>query len=232
MSVPPPSIPPSTPPSRGGDGPRESRRSRRDFNLPKHGRKGEKGEKKKDPFDMIGEGSKEIKEKLSGEKMGEMKAAANIQASEAKAAVSAVTKLIQSVVAEMKVGQVDGKDFASLNLSASADLPEAFAGSNLTVSYQENTLTIHFDNFMTPQQENNAITLVEKNKDQLMELVQTLHAKNITVHELSIGKHVVQLPRVESLPPPFQPTESGAAETRQEREHREDQGGEEGASPE
>ena len=138
----------------------------------------------------------------------------------AAAQVTQVGQLIQKMVETMHIGQVGGKEFASVDLKTSADVPNAFAGSNLTVSYETNSLTIHFDNFMTPQQQNTAINMVEKNKEQLLQMVEALGAKNIQVAELSIGTHIVALPRPAGLPPPFRPVL--AAET--EGTRREDQG--------
>jgi len=236
MAVPPPSQPSSTPSSQGDDNqPTQGKKTKKDFTLPTKGKKDEGDQKKKNLFDIAGsvdQEVKELKQDIQDSKMMEAQEASSIQGSQAKASVQAISRLIQNVVAEMRVGQIDGKDFTSMNLSTtSADIPEAFSGSNLTLSYQANALVIHFDNFMTPQQENNAITLVEKNKEQLLEMVQTLQAKNINIQEMSIGKHIVSLPRVETLPPPFQPTEAGSAETRQDREQQRE-GGEEGAGPE
>lgn len=237
MSVPPSSQPSSTPPSNGegSQEPSESKKSKKDFKLP--GKKQEEGgeKKKKSLFDIAGgegELTKEIKQSIEEKQLAETREASAIESAGAKATAAAIGRLIQSVVADMRIGQLEGKDFTSMKLSeASADIPEAFAGSNLTLSYQANALIIHFDNFMTPQQENNAITLIEKNKEQLQEMVAALQAKNINIQELSIGNRVITLPRVEPLPPPFQPTGAGAAETRREREG-EERGGEEGAGPE
>ncbi len=234
MSVPPPSRSSSTPPSKDDGEPKESKKSGKDFKMPKKDEKAGE-EKKKNLFDIAGEGHeiKELKAQVGqhGE-VGAIEEASEIDATQAKAAVDAVGKLISTMVADMKVGQVGGKDFASMTLSNTAEVPQAFAGSNLTLSYQDNALVIHFDNFMTPQQENTAITMVEKNKEQLLEMVQALQAKNITVHEMSIGKHVVALPRAEPLPPPFQPLEAGAGETRREADQQRQRREEGGAGPE
>jgi Family of unknown function (DUF5421) len=146
---------------------------------------------------------------------------------EAKTEVAQIGQLIQNMVESMRVGQVDGKDFATVELKREAEMPRAFVGSHLTISYEANGISIHFDNFMTPQQQNSAITLIEKNKEQLMNMMQALNAKNIQVRELSIGTHTIALPRIEPLPPPFQPPPSAEAETRQQ-QRRQDQGREGG----
>ncbi len=231
--------------SKKSDGPTSDRKTNKDFNLPRKGRKDEEQSdkkglkedelKKKSLFDIAGEKGevpKGLEQDIEAKVMGKAGEAASIQTSQASASVAAIGKLIQSVVTELRIGQVGGKDFTTMNLTTKAgEIPEAFAGSNLTLSYQANSLIIHFDNFMTPQQQNNAITLVEKNKEQLLDMMQALQAKNINIQEMSIGKHVVNLPRVEPLPPPFQPSRGAETETRQQREHQE-RGGEEGAGPE
>lgn len=233
MSVPPPNQPSPPPPSRGHrdrEPSHEKGRSKKDFRLPS---KKDEEEKKKSLFDLAGGQAdiRELQEEIEQERAAATKEASAISATQTKAAMQAVSQLIQRLVAEMRVGEVNSKNFTSLDLKATPEIPQAFAGSNLTLSYQANSLVIHFDNFMTPQQENNAITLIEKNKEQLLEMVQALQAKNISLHELSIGKHVVQLPRVQPLPPPFQSPQAAGAETRREREEG-GEGGEEGAGPE
>lgn len=233
MSVPPPNQPSPPPPSRGHKDREPSHgkgRSKKDFRLPS---KKEEEEKKKSLFDLAGGQAevRELQQEIEQQRAAETKEASAISATQTKAAMQVVSQMIQRLVAQMRIGQIDAKNFASLDLKASPEIPEAFAGSNLTLSYEANSLVIHFDNFMTPQQQNNAINMIEKNKEQLLEMVQALQAKNITLHELSIGKHVIQLPRVQPLPPPFQAAQAGEAQTRREREGG-GEGGDEGASPE
>jgi hypothetical protein len=235
MSVPPSSRrPSSTPPSKGT--PEQDKEPTKKFHLPgkkEHVKEKDEGEeklmsKKKGLFDLTGQEAN-IQAKQQQLHQQDVEAAgakaSDISAVEAQAQVSQVSKIIQDMVAGMRVGQVEGQDFASMQLKQSAEVPPAFAGSNLTLSFQENGLTIRFDNFMTPQQQNTAINLVEQNKDQLQQMVQALNAKNIQVAELSIGTHTVAIPRVEPLPPPFQPPPAAGAETRQQQERG---GGEEG----
>ncbi len=221
MAVPPPSQPSGTSPSSSGrNEPEESKRSKKEFKLP------DKKQEKQDQGSGAETGVKELKQSVEDQKKAELTKASEVQSSQAQAAVKAVGQLIQRMVSEMRVGE----NFANMTLSK-GDVPEAFQGSNLTISYQENALVIRFDNFMTPQQENNALTLVEKNKEQLQEMLQTLQAKNITVHELSIGNQKIALPRVEALPPPFQAAQPSGAETRRDQQQQQQGGGggEEGA---
>lgn len=216
MSVPPSSTPPSTPPSRGRDEePRRSRKNRerdKDFRLP------EKKEQssKKNLFDLAAEGQGKLKQELSQEKIESLKGVEKTSGIEAKAQVSQIGKLIQQMVNSMRIGTVGGKEFASMSLSKDPSVPQAFAGSNLTLSFRENGLVIRFDNFTTPQQQEIALNMVEQNKEQLTQMIQALQAKNIQVAELNIGDRKVSLPRVEPLPPPFAAFEPEAPSPRRE----------------
>jgi Family of unknown function (DUF5421) len=231
MSVPPASRrPSSTPPSRGR--PDETReKGEKDFKLPakkQHVKESDEEAKKKGLFDIAGKEAllQDKQQRLAQEVKAEAATVGEVTSTEAVAQVRQVDQLIQKMVESMRVGQIDGQDYASLELKKSAEVPEAFAGSNLTVSYHDNGIVIRFDNFMTPQQQNTAITLVEQNKEQLQQMVQTLNAKNIQVNELTIGEHTVALPKVAPLPPPFQPQPATQAETEQQRERGGREGGE------
>lgn len=230
MSVLPPNQSQSSQPSDNDDGPNESNRnSRKEFKLPK----GSKDlTKKKGLNEGVEEpGVQEMKQNIQQQKMAEAQTAGQVKATQAKATVTAIGQLITRLVTDLKIGQMDGKNFANMNLTGT-DVPESFAGSNLTLSYTSNALSIHFDNFMTPQDQNTAVNLVEKNKEQLVDMIESLRSKGITVEEMSIGNHSVALPHVEKLPPPFQTIESSSAETQQQLEREEAEEGEEGASPE
>lgn len=229
MSVPPSGRrPSSTPPSKGR--PDDDHKSEKGFHLP--GRKEavdskQEQPKKKGLFDLTGkemaiqQKQQEVSQEL---KMGEV-SAEKTAGIEATAQINQVSQLIQKMVETMRIGQIDGKDFASVDLKKGPEVPQAFAGSNLSVSYQANGINIRFDNFMTPQQQNSAINLVEKNKEQLLEMVQALNAKNIQVNELTIGTHSIALPRVEPLPPPFQTPPGAEGETRQQQQRGDREGG-------
>jgi hypothetical protein len=222
MSVPPSGRrPSSTPPSKGK--PDEGHENHKDFKLP--GKKDpvagqDEKVKKKNLFDLAGEDNV-----LAGKQQGvqqeikaEGMAADSISAVEAKQQINQISQLVQKMVETMRIGEVNGQQVASMDLKKGPDVPLAFSGSNLTISYQTNGIAIHFDNFMTPQQQNTAINMVEKNKEQLQQMVLALNAKNIQVAELTIGSHTVALPRVEPLPPPYQVLPGAQAETRQQQE--------------
>jgi len=215
MSIP-PTQPSSTPPSSNGDqGPEDKKKRRRDFKLPEKGEK-EEEKRKKGVFEIAGDTTvKELKQQVQ-QSTQELKAE-ETSAISAKATISQVSQLIQRMVSQMQIGSVGGKTFASLNLSGSNEVPGAFQGSNLTLSYEKNGLIIRFDNFMSPQQQQNAFTLIERNKEQLAQMIQNLQSKNIQVAELNIGDRSITLPRVEPLPPPFQPLPSSQAETKRDR---------------
>lgn len=219
--------PASTPPSKGKGRPEESKNSTgKQFELPgKKEKVEEREEKKKGLLDIAGEklSVQERQASLGQNLKTEAAGAEKSTAVEAKAQVSQVGQLIQKMVASMRIGEIEGKNLLTAQLKASAEVPQAFSGSSLSLSYEANGLSIHFDHFMTPQQENNAITLVEKHKDQLEQMIQALHSKNIQVVGLTIGNHQVNLPQIQPLPPPFQATPPSGAETQQQQRERQDQ---------
>jgi hypothetical protein len=223
MSVPPSRRPSSTPAPKGRPDEKTDKTEGKEFKLPARKQpmegKEEQQPKKKGLFDIAAmEVTVQAKEQGVSQQMKTQAAAAGaVTGAEAVAQVRQIGQLVQKTVESMQIGQVGEAHFTRLNLKTSAEVPVAFAGSNLTVSYQQNGVVIKFDNFMSPQQENNAITLVEKNKEQLQDMVQALSSKNIQVTELSIGNHTIALPRVQPLPPPFQPTAAPRGEAEQQR---------------
>ncbi len=227
MSVPPTNKNTSSTPA--GKGKPDEHEDGKNFKLPT--RKEQVSEKKGDPekkkgvFDLAKEGTltiKENKQELSQELSTESLKASELKPIEAAQQINQISALIQRTVESMQIGKVGETQFARLNLKENAtEIPTAFAGTNMTVSYELNSLKIHFDNFMTPQHQNEAISLVEKNKEQLQQMVDNLQSKNIQVTELLIGSHTVGLPRAQALPPPFQAPATAQAES----EQRERQGG-------
>lgn len=230
MSVPPPDRPSSTPPSKGRDDePRRSRKDKdKDFRLPD---KKEDEKSKKNLFDLAAESQKGLKQEVGPGKLEGIEGIEKMGGIEAKNQISQIGKLIQKMVDGMRIGLVGGKDFASMNLTKDPSVPQAFAGSNLTLSFQDNGLVIRFANFATPQQEQTALTMVEQNKEQLTQMIQALQAKNIQIAELNIGDRKVSLPRVEPLPPPFAAFEPEAPSPRREGGQQQGQGGGEEEEP-
>jgi len=230
------SIPPSNrnnPPSNQPAKDKSVRGKGKEFKLPKEkkGRPQEKEEapkKKKNILDVAGDEA-QVQQKQPGVqqdiKTAELKSE-QMTASIAKSQVDQVGKLIQRMVGSLRIGEIDGQNLASLNLKEVPEVPESFAGSNLTLSYHEGALAIRFDNFMTPQQENTAITMVEKNKEQLEQMIQNLAAKNIHITEMRIGEHVIVLPEVQALPRPFETTAPFQPQTQQQQQDQQDQEGE------
>jgi hypothetical protein len=213
-------------PSKDKDSPEEAREGQKRFALPKGKENGEKDEeKKKGLFDLNPEETA-IQAPQTGVQQSMEEAALEKAAPAIPPAtqVSQMGQIILKMVENMRIGQVGGKDFASLDLKTDSAVPQAFAGCNLNVSYEQNGIKIHFDNFMTPQQQNEAITLVEKNKEQLESMMQTLMAKNIQVTELTLGSHRVTLPRITALPPPFQASAPEQPEGGRQQQGKGDQG--------
>lgn len=226
MSVPPSSRPSSTPSSKEKEREREpepAAGTKKDFRLPN--KEKDKDEKKKSLFDLAGGEAPGVKQDSLETSMSEGQHISQMSAVSAKDQVAQIGQLIQKMVAAMQIGTAGGKHFASVTLKASHEVPVAFAGSNLTLNYKENGLAIRFDHFADVQQEQNAVFLVEKNKEQLIQMLRSCEAKNIHVSEFNIGSHTIALPRVQPLPPPFQPSEAGPGETRQEREQQDEREG-------
>lgn len=171
---------------------------------------------------------KAVKEEADQGTMGEIEGIDKAATTASQTPVSTVGQLILAMVDKMQVGTVEGKNFASMDISTEANVPEAFAGSHLTLSFEENGLVIHFDNFDSPQQEQNAINLIENNKEQLTQMLQALQTKNIQLTEFNVGNQSITLPRVEPLPPPLQPTPRPPTGGEAERERGERERGEEG----
>lgn len=226
MGVPPSNLPPSSSPS-GRSSESDKGRPKRPFNLRKEGR-GDEKEEKKGLFDLKKE--KEAKEAaLEARTLAEEKASENQEAQEsqaltgveAKAAVAKAGELIMKMIRQMQIGEVDGKEFAKIDLKGKEDVPSFLANTTLMLSQTEKGLSIQFTNFETPQQQALAIIAIEKNKEQLMTLMTNLQAKNIQVTELQIGTQTVALPRVEPLPPPFRPSTSSQMDQRQGRQDQE-----------
>ncbi|MCH9625035.1 MAG: hypothetical protein S4CHLAM123_02010 [Chlamydiales bacterium] len=232
------SIPPSSgnnPPSNQPAKDKSVQGKGKEFKLPKEkqrtnekkGRpqgKEEEPKKKKNILDVAGDEA-QVQQKQPGVqqdiKTAELKSE-QVAASIAKGQVDQVGKLIQRMVGSLRIGEIDGQNLASLNLKQVPEVPESFAGSNLTLSYHEGALAIRFDNFMTPQQENTAITMVEKNKEQLEQMIQNLAAKNIHIAEMRIGEHVITLPEVQALPRPFETTAAFQPQTRQQQQQQQE----------
>jgi hypothetical protein len=240
MSVPPSRRSGSTPPSKGRPEEAEEAKEKggKEFKLPPRKQSFEEKEpeeqlpKKKGLFDIAASMEMPVQAKEQGLQKAmdvqELKAT-GLTAAEAVQQVSRISQLIQRTVESMHIGQFNQQSYASLQLKAAPEVPPSFAGSNLTISYHENGISIRFDNFMTPQQQNTAITLVERHKEQLQDMVQALNSKNIQIAELAIGTHTISLPRVQPLPPPFkiEPPSPGTEQQR-ERGDQEREGGEGG----
>ena len=173
---------------------------------------GKKGDQKKD----LKEGEELEQQALGpvGESVGfqqqktdlgsETAEAKGIGSVEAQQQVARIGELIQRMVNQLQVGTIGGKDFASVDLKATPDVPSFFANTTLTLTQTSDGLVIRFSNFEDPQQQTAAVFAVEQNKEQLQQMLANLQAKNIAVAEMQLGNYSVTLPRVEALPPPFQ----------------------------
>ncbi len=228
MAIPPFNLPPNQPPSRSSDS--DKGRPKKEFRLPDKKKGGGEKEEKEKLFEYKKEreavGEAQIQTQLSEQKLSQAEKAENISelsGLEAKQAAAKTAELIQKMILQLQVGTVGGKNFASIDLKDTADVPSFFANTNLTLTQSTDGLIVRFTNFESAQQQAKAIQAVEMHKEQLSQMMMNLQAKNIVIAELQIGTHSVTLPRIEPLPPPFRPssssqTESGKREQKQGRE--------------
>lgn len=236
MGIPPSNIPPggSTSASRSSES--DKGKPKKDFRLPE--KKGAKDDETEKPFDLLKKkGPKDdqsdfgqMADLAKQQALAEGKVAdatkAELSAVEAKAAITKIAEIIFKLVAQMQVGAVGGKNFASLDLKGTADIPAYLQNTSLYVTQTAEGISIRFTNFESPQQQALAIAAIEQNKEQLTQLMLNLQTKNIAVADMTIGTHTVNLPRIEPLPPPFRPEPPARADTEAgERQRQRDEGG-------
>ncbi len=236
MGIPPHMPSGSTPPSAGRPSESDKGRPKKEFRLPDKKEKEGKKDEKKDVFEEKKEGkvtgvSEQIKQETKLDDSMRAEESASVSSVETKQEIAKVAQLIQAMVAQMRIGSVEGKEFASLDLKGTPNIPSFLANTTLTLTQSSQGLLIHFSNFETPQQQALAIKAVEQNKEELAQLMLNLQTKNINVAELQMGNYTVALPRIEPLPPPFRTTPV-SVQTQTEGQKREQQREEKGDGPE
>ncbi|NGX55052.1 MAG: hypothetical protein KR126chlam2_00674 [Chlamydiae bacterium] len=189
MGIPPTKLPPSSSRSGGDDSSRVDKgKSKKEFKLPQ---KGEKGGEQKTLFDIS---SEEQQAQTSS-----VESAATQQAQTQQ--ITQISALILRMVDQLGVGTVGGKEFASLDLKGSADVPEFFANSTITLTQSDEGLVVKFSNFESLQQQQDAIKAIEQNQQQLEQMMLNLQAKNINLVNLQIGSYSIALPTVQTVKP-------------------------------
>lgn len=225
----------STPSSSSSGSPEKSRRSdgRKEFNI--KGRDADEKEKEQSSMTKKeeDEGEKsaaQILEKVMTE-MGEYakglttEEVKGLTKAEAQVATAKVAEIIQKMVAGLQVGTIGGKDFASVDLKGTQDVPDFLKNTSLTLTQTTEGLIIRFSNFESPQQQAQAIYAIEQNKEQLQQLMANLQQKNIAIADLQIGNHSITLPKVTAATEttPIQPS-SAATEMQKEKRWEKERG--------
>ncbi|EPP39108.1 putative outer protein E, partial [Chlamydia psittaci 84-8471/1] len=107
--------------------------------------------------------------------------------------------VIASTVESMIVADVNGQQLVELVLDAEGNVPEVFAGANLTLVQSGTDLSVKFSNFMDDVQLTEAVNLISNNPSQLAGLVESLKNLRLNLTELTVGTSIVQLPTIEEV---------------------------------
>lgn len=241
-------VPPPITPSGGSygqtSGPGDSNRGKRKpFRLPQK----DTGEENQNPdrdniFELSKQQSKktkEIKEEieaasaavdqhLQAQEDAQAEAASGAQEIgnvEAKNNIAKVSELIMKMVDQFQVGAIGGKDFASLHLKSSSQVPDFLENTTLTLTQTSEGVIIRFSNFQDPQQEAAALLAIQSNKQQLAQLSLNLSQKNLTIADLQVGNHSINVREITQLePPPFFAQSEKQQDREQGQGQRQDQG--------
>ncbi|AFS27576.1 DUF5421 family protein [Chlamydia psittaci] len=114
-----------------------------------------------------------------------------------------VQDVIASTVESMIVADVNGQQLVELVLDAEGNVPEVFAGANLTLVQSGTDLSVKFSNFMDDVQLTEAVNLISNNPSQLAGLVESLKNLRLNLTELTVGTSIVQLPTIEEVQTPL-----------------------------
>lgn len=132
-----------------------------------------------------------------------------------------VQEVIASTVETMLITDIGGEQRVELVLDNQGNVPEVFAGANLTLVQSGSDLSISLSNFSNEQQAIDAVNIVNNYPEQLATLVTSLKGHRLNITEFSVGTSVVQLPRVEEIQTPL--TMIAATIHAREDEERQDQ---------
>lgn len=220
MGIPPSRLPPSSSGSESSSSDRvQDGKSKKDFKLPN--KTDQEGGKQGKLMEMAKE-QQSIKGQLS---QGEI-AAETASQTTAAASVAKVGELISQMVAQLGVGVVGGKDFASIELKGTAEIPEFLANTTLSLTATNSGLVVNFSNFESLSQQQTAILTIEQQTEQLQQLVNNLQAKGIQLADLQIGTHSITLPTPQAITPIQPPPISPEAQREEGQRGGQDQGGE------
>ncbi len=234
MGVPPTNLPPS---SSGGSqesssGKVQDRKPKKNFQLPSKADQ-EGGGKGKDVLpDAIQEPAAVKGQLEEGQLAAETTAQSEVTqtaSASAAAAVGKIGELIGQMVSQLAVGTVDGKTFASLDLTT--DVPEYLANTTLTLTQSENGLVVNITNFESLGQQQTAILNIQQQQEQLQQLVNNLQVKNIQLVDFQIGGHSINLPTAETVTPIEAPPIAPEAQREEGQRGGDEGGGDTGGGP-
>ncbi|WP_375793736.1 DUF5421 family protein [Chlamydia sp. 12-01] len=114
-----------------------------------------------------------------------------------------VQEVIANTVESMMVADVNGQQLIELVLDTEGNVPEIFAGANLTLVQSGTDLSVKFSNFVDNAQMAEAMNLIVNNPSQLAGLVGALKNRHLNLTELTVGSSIVQLPTVEEVQTPL-----------------------------
>ncbi|WP_139414037.1 DUF5421 family protein [Chlamydia abortus] len=114
-----------------------------------------------------------------------------------------VQDVIASTVESMIVADVNGQQLVELVLDAEGNVPEVFAGANLTLVQSGTDLSVKFSNFIDEVQLTEAVNLIANNPSQLAGLVEALKNLRLNLTEFTVGTSIVQLPTIEEVQTPL-----------------------------
>ena len=130
---------------------------------------------------------------------GAEKSAVKGQAIQASQQVDNVRQAILKMVDSMQIGQMEGKQMLNATLKNDESIHSSLRGAEVRLEMTEAGLKVQIQ--PTSGQQDVAQALIADHHDQVAKLQASLAAKNIHLHHLQVGDHVVDLPH-EKVPSP------------------------------
>lgn len=121
------------------------------------------------------------------------------QAIQASKQVDNVKQAILKMVDSMRIGQMEGKSLLNAKLKTDATIHQALRGAEVRLEMTEEGLKVHIEPIAG--QKDMAQSLIAEHHDQVVKLQAALAAKNIHLHHMQVGDHVVELPHDKILSP-------------------------------
>ncbi|EPP36262.1 DUF5421 family protein [Chlamydia avium] len=121
----------------------------------------------------------------------------------ASADLTWIQEVIANTVESMVVAELNGEQLVELVLDSQGNVPEVFSGANLTLVQSGADLSIKLSNFMDNAQVEEAVSVINGNPEQLVNLVTSLKGHQLNLKEFMVGSNVVQLPTIEEVQTPL-----------------------------